>query len=170
MDALKAIGFWGPPNPALLAGSTAEQLPKPVLEQLRLHWKANVDALLAGRPAFPDPGTLVERLGSKRYDERVHFYVSTAHRIRPQCGFAICRCCGISSPEMGSAELSDGEWVWPEGLVHYLRIHQVPLPDSFLKSIETNESIVPEPSIMLWAPYDFGEWRAWTAAVLGPKG
>jgi len=34
---------------------------------------------------------------------------------------------------MGSREYFDGEWAWPEGLVHYVRDHAVRLPAEFLE-------------------------------------
>lgn len=44
-------------------------------------------------------------------------------------GLASCRffCKGW----YGSRELTDGEWVWPEGLSHYVRVHSVRLPEQF---------------------------------------
>jgi len=32
----------------------------------------------------------------------------------------------------GSRELTDGEWVWPEGLSHYVSVHGVTLPQEFV--------------------------------------
>jgi hypothetical protein len=34
---------------------------------------------------------------------------------------------------MGCRDLTDGTWVWPEGLTHYVRVHHVALPASFLE-------------------------------------
>ena len=34
---------------------------------------------------------------------------------------------------MGSRDLTDGVWVWPEGLAHYVRDHGVVLPTSFIE-------------------------------------
>jgi hypothetical protein len=33
---------------------------------------------------------------------------------------------------MGHRCLTDGIWVWPEGLVHYVERHQLPLPQQFI--------------------------------------
>ncbi len=47
-------------------------------------------------------------------------------------GYSWCRFdCGVPHEEMGSREFTDGTWVWPEGLVHYVEVHRVPLPDAF---------------------------------------
>ncbi len=46
-------------------------------------------------------------------------------------GFSWCRFrCGHTG--MGYRELTDGEWVWPEGLVHYVQVHSVVLPAEFV--------------------------------------
>jgi hypothetical protein len=48
-------------------------------------------------------------------------------------GMSWCRFgCGIDSGLMGSRDFTDGEWVWPEGLAHYVREHQLILPDEFI--------------------------------------
>jgi hypothetical protein len=36
---------------------------------------------------------------------------------------------------MGSSDLSDGFWVWPEGLAHYIEDHHVVLPDDFIRHV-----------------------------------
>ncbi len=46
------------------------------------------------------------------------------------CGISDCRFCGAPN---GSAERSDGVYVWPEGLAHYVREHGVRLPVSVIR-------------------------------------
>ena len=47
-------------------------------------------------------------------------------------GFSWCRfLCGAPPEEMGSQELTDGRWLWPQGLSHYVRKHGIILPDEF---------------------------------------
>lgn len=48
-------------------------------------------------------------------------------------GMAECRyeCEGY----LGSTDLSDGVWLWPEGLAHYVRYHAVALPPSFVEHV-----------------------------------
>ena len=49
-------------------------------------------------------------------------------------GFSWCRFfCGIPENLMGHSDLSDGTWVWPEGLSHYVREHNVLLPEDFVE-------------------------------------
>ncbi|MEH2348717.1 MAG: hypothetical protein V7K55_12045 [Nostoc sp.] len=56
---------------------------------------------------------------------------------------------------MGSSEFTDGYWIWPEGLVHYVEVHRVALPEEFLadalnKLVTRNKSIELDPDIGFW--------------------
>jgi hypothetical protein len=51
-------------------------------------------------------------------------------------GCSWCRFhCGKPSQEMGSGERTDGRWVWPDGLSHYVRDHGIILPDEFVSHV-----------------------------------
>ena len=52
-------------------------------------------------------------------------YLSSGTIARTCMGYATCRVCGRAN---GSMELSDGIYIWPEGLAHYLEAHDVRLP------------------------------------------
>lgn len=57
-------------------------------------------------------------------------------------GYAWCRFrCGADGHEMGCREFTDGEWVWPEGLVHYVRVHGVVLPEDFVACATSRREI-----------------------------
>ena len=45
-------------------------------------------------------------------------------------GLSVCRVCGASN---GYAEYSDGTYIWPSGLAHYVDQHDVRLPDEFVR-------------------------------------
>lgn len=54
-----------------------------------------------------------------------------------ELGFSFCRIpgCALQSrgnAAMGSATMTDGVWVWPEGLHHYVAAHGLALPPRFL--------------------------------------
>tara|TARA_R110002020_G_scaffold4032_8_gene17775 strand:+ start:1480 stop:1995 length:516 start_codon:yes stop_codon:yes gene_type:complete len=40
---------------------------------------------------------------------------------------------------MGSRTLSDGVWVYPEGLQHYVDIHEIELPQEFVAHVESHD-------------------------------
>ncbi|MBL9077529.1 MAG: hypothetical protein JNL08_08500 [Planctomycetes bacterium] len=75
------------------------------------------------------------------------------------CRFA----CGAA--DMGRADLSDGTFVWPEGLVHYVTEHSVALPARFvahaLQGAGAAPPRLPKPRFGL---YDVAPWLAWARA------
>jgi hypothetical protein len=77
-------------------------------------------------------------------------------------GFSWCRCrCGISDQEMGSRDMTDGEWLWPEGLSHYVEAHRVALPDEFVT--HARNPVVPKPSGEV-DEVDLSAWVSWCRA------
>lgn len=72
-------------------------------------------------------------------------------------GISWCRfSCG--EEQMGSCDFTDGVWIWPEGLSHYLRFHSVRLPEEFILHALSGHSIqaadvVGEPDYSLWAEW-----------------
>jgi hypothetical protein len=57
-------------------------------------------------------------------------------RAAPACqsflGYSTCHPCGLSGPELGAADLTDGTWIWPEGLPHCREQHALRPPEPFL--------------------------------------
>jgi hypothetical protein len=51
---------------------------------------------------------------------------------RAYMGLSPCRLCPQTN---GALELTDGTFLWPEGLSHYVRHHAVRLPDTFLQHV-----------------------------------
>jgi hypothetical protein len=49
-------------------------------------------------------------------------------------GYSWCRICGLE--ENGSCEFTDGTYIWPEGLAHYVSEHYVKLPDAFRAHVD----------------------------------
>lgn len=90
-------------------------------------------------------------------------YLRSGRHVEGYFGYSWCRFqCGIDDSLMGSSDLSDGTWVWPEGLVHYVDVHQVHLPSKFVQAALS--SITREVSLQV-APceYDFEFWQDWCA-------
>lgn len=86
---------------------------------------------------FP-PQELVGELPAQKM-ERVATYLDQAAVFESYRGISWCRF-GCGHHSMGSRDLTDGEWVWPEGLSHYVRAHGVTLPDQFLHHVESGGS------------------------------
>jgi hypothetical protein len=82
---------------------------------------------------FIDPVRLAGRPLDVELKPSVLDYLRGGQFCGEDLGFSWCRFrCGIPDQAMGSAELSDGIWAWPEGLVHYVAVHDVELPKEFL--------------------------------------
>lgn len=79
---------------------------------------------------------------------------------RSWCRFA----CGERG--MGQRDLTDGTFVWPDGLAHYVERHDVHLPEHFVVRALAQRGMVadfvlPEPAFGL---YDTGPWLRWGRA------
>src|SRR5690348_7012982 len=87
----------------------------------------------AANVAWPDPGTLID----ESWDQRERLIVASylTHGFMPwvAAGVSPCRICGKPN---GSAELTDGVYLWPEGLAHYVAEHSVRLPPEVLQHID----------------------------------
>jgi hypothetical protein len=71
-------------------------------------------------------------------------YLKAGHALFYYGGFSFCRFFCHDSQDVddwwssnanGSRELTDGYWVWPEGLIHYVEEHKVDLPKAFLSDV-----------------------------------
>src|SRR5262245_57557729 len=86
-----------------------------------------------GQEELPDPTALVcpgwIEFGKKK---RLIAYLKGA-TYETWRGLSHCRFrCGVDDREMGFRDYTDGLWVWPEGLYHYIENHDVRLPDDFI--------------------------------------
>ena len=94
-------------------------------------------------------------------------YLDTGALYEHYRGFSWCRFfCGAQLTELGSRELTDGEWVWPEGLAHYVRAHGILLPEEFIK--HALSQAVPLTATLKGTPLDLDFWRIWCAARRSP--
>lgn len=98
--------------------------------------------------ALPSPGSTIERTTLADWvDEetdpqatrRVAHYLQAAPVV--MAAQAANETCDICGSEIGnsSAWKSDGAWVWPEGLEHYVSSHAVRVPDSFYRHMAEND-------------------------------
>jgi len=92
---------------------------------------------------LPTPERLVRPGWRSQELSRIVTYLQEGTVMRAYFGMADCRFreCGRV---LGSRDRSDGEWIWPEGLEHYLTAHAVCLPESFVESMGRNGWRVPE--------------------------
>jgi len=84
-------------------------------------------------PDLPDPEDFLDEGWNDEERARVALYLQCAEVAESYRGSSKCRICGKSP--LGSRELSDGIYRWPEGLAHYLTAHAVRPPEKFLEHV-----------------------------------
>jgi hypothetical protein len=95
-------------------------------------------------PDLPDPVKFVDPAWDPDERDMVADYVRRGAIVRAYLGTARCRLCGHA---IGSLELSDGVFVWPEGLSHYIEVHHVRLPPRVVDHIHERTSALEEAKI-----------------------
>lgn len=114
-------------------------------------------------PWQPDPRRLVDTSWDPAERAAVAVYLRQGREASYCMGYSWCRFrCGIANEQMGAAELTDGVWLWPEGLVHYVEVHQVGLPEAFVR-----DALAGQPTgapVNQWRMYDEREWLRWARA------
>jgi hypothetical protein len=74
---------------------------------------------------------------------------------------------------MGSSELTDGFWRWPEGLSHYVRHHGIILPEEFMAQalahgpLRVSEELTSPTFLGIASTLHY--WRGWCAAHRSPS-
>jgi hypothetical protein len=86
--------------------------------------------------SLPDPHDLVDPDWDPRERAAVIAYLRGGDVVIYWQGHSWCRFhCGIPNDGMGAGDFTDGEWIWPEGLPHYLEAHAVRPPEEFLEHV-----------------------------------
>ena len=156
-----AIGFWreGDHELSLMESSEAQgNLPKGTVAFLK---------------CLPRPHDLVMEGWEKDRLLSILTYLRSGHKLNAQLGYSYCRFrCGIPRRAMGDAELTDGLYVWPEGLVHYVEVHAVRLPPFFVDHMAENGFRVPPGYGRLKfgsSGWDQGMWVNWCNSLRGER-
>jgi hypothetical protein len=79
-------------------------------------------------PDWPDPHELIAPDLSQDESREVASYLDRGIVVQLWRGWSHCRICDDKN---GHADLTDGTYLWPEGLAHYVREHHVRLPSRF---------------------------------------
>jgi len=83
--------------------------------------------------SLPRPQWLVDPTWSLEERAVVVRYLRSGTAAQHWCGYSWCRFeCGVDRSEIGASDLTDGEWLWPEGLAHYVGAHSVRVPDELI--------------------------------------
>mmetsp|Transcript_1152 Transcript_1152/g.1622 ORF Transcript_1152/g.1622 Transcript_1152/m.1622 type:complete len:193 (+) Transcript_1152:251-829(+) len=98
-------------------------------------WKRNDD----DNDRRPDPKDLVDTefyRSNPGLKEIIVEYLCLGYLESYEFGYSSCRFdCGVTGLEMGCCSQTDGQFVWPEGLFHYIIKHNVKIPENFLNHI-----------------------------------
>jgi hypothetical protein len=78
---------------------------------------------------WPDVRKFVDPAWNESDRLSAGFYLDRGMSVNAWMGCSSCRFCGTNN---GCEDLTDGTYLWPEGLAHYIREHQVRLPDEFI--------------------------------------
>ena len=65
---------------------------------------------------------------------------------------------------MGVADISDGTWLWPEGLAHYVEAHKILLPAEFVEDVVLRGFTIPtnlDLDLLCQTPQDLSFWKEW---------
>jgi hypothetical protein len=124
------------------------------------YWREELELL-------PHPRWFVRPRWRHTERPRIIAYLRSGHVYASYLGFSWCRFrCGIDDTEMGTSDLTDGQWFWPEGLAHYVACHGVRLPDEFVQTMAGNGWRVPEGSSVAGPDEgrhcDLSFWRSWS--------
>ena len=102
------------------------------------------------RPEFPDPHDFVDSAMDEMFRYEIGAYLRRGLHARAFMGYSTCRICGKA--DNGNEEYTDGTYLWPSGLAHYVEEHGVRLPDEFIRHsrevVDSNEQAT-------------GDWSWW---------
>jgi hypothetical protein len=105
-------------------------------------------------PEWPDPRSFVDPRWDEGERDGARLYFSSGTVVRAYLGLSSCRFCGKNN---GSREFTDGRFVWPEGLSHYLDEHSVRLPQPIVEhALRRLGELEDEPIDQAW-------WQSQTA-------
>jgi hypothetical protein len=112
------------------------------------YWKSD------RHPDWPDPHAFVDPSWDENERHLTSAYLSSGTILRAGAGYSPCRFCGMNN---GSVEFTDGTYVWPEGLAHYIHDHDVRLPRAVVEhAVRCLDSLEAEPIDLAW-------WKAQNA-------
>lgn len=89
------------------------------------------------QPHLPDPALLVDQAWDVCERQLVARVLAAAATHQPGEGCSLCRICAAPN---GFLDLSDGTYVWPEGLAHYVLDHAVRLPAGVVAHLLARDS------------------------------
>jgi hypothetical protein len=87
-------------------------------------------------PNLPFPKENSSYLSQSDKDILIQYLTNSNHKKIHCLGHSECRICDKIN---GSLDIFDGKYIWPEGLSHYIEMHDVELPDEFVEYCITKQ-------------------------------
>lgn len=117
-------------------------------------------------PEYPTAQSLVDPHWCVEERQKCAVYLNAGLTYELYRGYSYCRfdCHKDSEEHLGDRDFTDGVWVWPEGLGHYVEIHSVRLPDEFLTHVARNNFRMPESFDEGETKVDHEFWIKWAKA------
>jgi hypothetical protein len=120
-----------------------------------------------GHEIYPHPRDFVRKDWDPELKAKVVGYLKGGAFKRGFWGHATCRFDPTRDPvEMGSKELTDGVYLWPEGLAVYVNEYDVGLPGEFMSHMERHNYQLPPDLGEGKAVIDLSFWKEWTRKSL----
>ena len=91
-------------------------------------------------------------------------YLEEGVSVGEELGYSHCRLSReIPDSMMGNADLTDGKWVWPEGLSVYVDYFGVRLPEEFVTHARASDFCNPRPAIESTKEVEASDcfWQDW---------
>jgi hypothetical protein len=90
-------------------------------------------------PDLPKPQNFVDPGIDDGLKTIVLEYLANGKRLHDWMGYSYCRFnCGTPAHQMGNACITDGKFIWPEGLTHYIKQHSIWLPELFITHLRSD--------------------------------
>jgi hypothetical protein len=116
---------------------------------------------------YPHPRDLADATWEPGFKVRIVDYLRSGIRFRGSWGYSQCRFNdGRPDEEMGSMELTDGVYAWPEGLAVYVEKYNVILPEDFVAHIKQINFKVPTSLSDDRIKVDYSYWKHWVGQYL----
>jgi hypothetical protein len=115
---------------------------------------------------YPDPAALIDPAWEPERRDRIRHYLQSGKPLAQYAGFSSCRFADCKHPErdrLGTKDLTDGRWIWPEGLWHYVQDHAVRLPDELVATAAARDFTIPSDLSDQVVDADPAFWLRWAA-------
>jgi hypothetical protein len=92
---------------------------------------------------IPDIGSFIDKTWCPKDKSLIMNYLKTSPNVVASSAMpTVCLLCGEMLGDPGSF-FSDGFWLWPERLVHYIEKHDLRIPDEMVRYIQEAKYIPP---------------------------